>query len=257
MDKQNTNNDEYYSIDLTHIFKCLVRRLWIIVLCGILAAAVGFSISAFAIDPTYSSYVKLYVNNNSLSIGSTSISLSDLTAAQSLVKTYGEILNSRSTLERIIEKSGVDYNWKELSHMVKYSSSNDTEIMKVTVTSNDPYEASKIANTIAEVLPTKISEVIDGASMKVVDSAVPDLDKVAPSITSYTAIGLVLGVIASAGIVVVAALMDGTVHDDEYVLRTYDYPILGRVPDLVNIGGRSYAYYSKNEPKRENGKDGR
>lgn len=257
MNKQNTNTDEYYSIDLTHILKCLVRRLWVIILCGILAAAVGFSISAFVIDPTYSSYVKLYVNNSSLSIGSTSISLSELTAAQSLVKTYGEILDSRSTLERVIEKSGVDYTWKELSDMIKYSSSNDTEIMKVTVTSNDPYEASKIANTIAEVLPVKISEVIDGTSMKVVDNAIPDLDKVAPSITSYTAIGLMLGVIASAGIIVVIALMDGTVHDDEYVLRTYDYPILGRVPDLLDIGTRSYGYYGRNGSKRENGKDGR
>ena len=34
------------------------------------------------------------------------------------VKTYGEILDSRTTLERIIDKADVDYNWKQLSGMM-------------------------------------------------------------------------------------------------------------------------------------------
>jgi capsular polysaccharide biosynthesis protein len=241
------NNKEYYTIDLLHIVKSLARRAWLIALCGLLAAAIGFSISAFAIAPTYSSSVKLYVNNSSISLGNTnfSISASELTAAQSLVRTYGEILDSRSTLERVIEKADVDYSWKELSDMIEYAPSNDTEIMRVTVTCEDPYEARRIANTIADVLPVRISEIIDGASMEVVDSAIADLEKVAPSITKYTAIAFILGILFSVAVVVVFALMDDTIHDEEYILRTYDYPILGKVPDLLNTGNRSYAYYSK------------
>lgn len=247
MEKTENNNKEYYTIDLLHIVKSLARRAWLIALCGLLAAAIGFSISAFAIAPTYSSSVKLYVNNSSISLGNTnfSITASQLTAAQSLVKTYGDILDSRSTLERVIEKADVDYTWKELSSMIEYAPSNETEIMKVTVTCEDPYEASKIANTIADVLPVRISEIIDGASMEVVDAAIPDLHKVAPSVTKYTAIAFILGILASVAVVVVFALMDDTIHDEEYLIRTYDYPILGKVPDLLNTGGKSYAYYSR------------
>ena len=247
MEKTENNTQEYYTIDVLHVVKSLWRRAWIIVLCGLLAAAIGFSISAFAIAPTYSSYIKLYVNNSSFSLGNTSFSISssELTAAQSLVKTYGDILDSRSTLERVIEKADVDYTWKELSEMITYEPSNNTEIMRVTVTSEDPYESSKIANTIAEVLPVRISEIINGASMEVVDSAIPELEKVAPSISRYTAISLVLGVLLSVVVLIVLALMDNTIHDEEYVLRTYDYPILGKVPDLLNTGSKSYGYYSQ------------
>lgn len=247
MEKQEKNTREYYTIDVLHIVKSLWRRAWLIALCGLLAAAIGFSISAFAIAPTYSSYIKLYVNNSSFSLGNTnfSISASELSAAQSLVRTYGDILDSRSTLERVIEKADVDYTWKALSQMIEYAPSNNTEIMRVTVTCEDPYEASKIANTIAEVLPVRISEIIDGASMEVVDSAIPDVEKVAPSITRYTAIGLVLGVLISMIVLIVLALMDDTIHDEEYVLRTYNYPILGKVPDLLNTGNKSYGYYSQ------------
>ena len=252
MENQEKSMKEYYTIDVSHILKSLWRRVWLIGLCGLLVAIIGFSIAAFAIAPTYSSYVKLYVNNSSFSLGNTSFSISssELTAAQSLVRTYGDILISRSTLERVIEKADVNYTWKELSKMITCEPSNNTEIMRVTVTCEDPYEASKIANTIAKVLPVRISEIIEGASMEVVDTAIPDYEKVAPSITQYTAIGLVLGILISAIVLFVLALTDDTIHDEEYVLRTYNYPILGRVPDLLNAGNKSYGYYSQKHQRK-------
>lgn len=251
MEKQEKNSGEFYTIDLLHIIKFLWRRAWLIVLAGILVAAIGFSISAFIIAPTYSSSVKLYVNNSSFALGNTSFSISssEITAAQSLVKTYGEILNSRSTLERIIEKTGVNYTWQELSSMIASASSNNTEIMKVTVTTEDPYEAAKIANCIAEILPIRISEIIDGASMEVVDSAIPEFGKVAPSVTKYTAVGLVLGVLISVIALAIVAMMDDRIHDEEYILRTYDYPILAKIPDLVSTGTKQYGYYYQHKPK--------
>ena len=79
--------------------------------------------------------------------------------------------------------------------------------------------------------------------MEVVDSAVPNLQKVSPSITKYTAIGLVLGVVISVIVLAIVAMTDGRIHDEDYVIETYDYPILARIPDLINVGGRKYSYY--------------
>jgi len=245
MEKQERNQGEYYSIDMLHILKSLWRRAWLIALVGLLAAAIGFSIAAFAIAPTYSSSIMLYVNNSSFSLGNTSFSISssEITAAQSLVKTYGEILNNRTTLERVIERAGISYTYKQLSKMISAAPSNETEIMRVTVKAGDPYEAAKIANCIAEVLPIRISEIIDGASMEVVDSAIPILEKVAPSITNYTAVGMILGILLAAIILVIAAVMDDTIHDEDYVLQNYDYPILAKVPNLLTTSTKQYAYY--------------
>lgn len=251
MDKNEKNTNEYYVIDVLHIAKMLWKRAWVIILSGLWTAIVGFLIALFLVTPMYSSNVKLYVNNSSFSLGNTSfsISASELTAAQGLVKTYGNILDSRSTYERVIEKAEVDYTWKELSGMVDYAPSNGTEIMKVTVTCDDPYVASKIANTIAEVLPARISEIIDGASMQIVDSAIPELQKVSPGITRYTAIGFIIGAFLSALIIAVIALLDDRIHDEEYLFRTYDYPILGKVPNLLNAGTVSYGAYPPKRPK--------
>ena len=243
------NSHEYYTVDVLHILKFVFQRVWAIIVSGILAAAIGFCLSAFLITPKYSSSIMLYVNNSSFSLGSTnfSISSSEITAAQSLVKTYGEILNNRTTLERVIDKSGVEYDYEELSKMIVSAPSNNTEIMRVTVTAESPYVASKIANCIAEVLPVRISEIVDGASMAVVDSAIPNNQKISPSITKYTAVGLILGVLFSAMVLIVLAMLDNTIHDEEYILNTYTYPILAKVPNLTNIGGKQYAYYSSHK----------
>ncbi len=245
MERNEKDMRDYYVIDVSHILKSLWHRAWVIVLSGILAGALGFYISAFVIVPNYSSSILLYVNNSDISLGNTSfnISASDISASQSLVKTYGELLNNRTTLERVIEETGVKYTYKELSKMVKSGSSNGTEIMKVTVTTNDPYEAAKIANCIAEVLPIRISEIIEGASMEVVDSAIPHLEKVSPSITRYTEIGLILGVFLSVLVLAAFAMMDDTIHDEEYVLQTYNYPILAKIPNLMGSSNKKYSYY--------------
>lgn len=240
---------EYYTIDLLQIAKALWKHLWAIILAAVIGAGSGFSYAYFFIAPTYSSSVMLYVNNGSFTIGNTgfNISSSEIVAAQSLVNTYTEILNNRTTYEKVIQKSGVNYTPSELARMVKAGPSNKTEILKVTVTSTDPYEAATIANCIAEVLPDRIAQIIDGASMEVVDTAVPDFHKIAPSITKYVAVGLILGALFAIGVITVFVLMDDTIHDEDYVLQTYDYPVLAKLPDLLGDSSKrsKYRYYKK------------
>ncbi len=254
MRKQENKINEYYTIDLRHIVKSLLKRMWIIAVAGVLTASIGFVMSAFVIAPTYSSSIMLYVNNSSFSLGNTnfSISSSEISAAQSLVKTYGVLLNNRTTLERVIEKSGTKYTYKELSGMIESSPVNDTEIMMVTVTAENPYEAEKIANTIAEVLPARISEIIDGASMEVVDYAIPNLVKIAPSVSKYTAVGFAAGAVIMALIIAAFAIKDDTIHDEEYLLNTYDYPILAKIPDLLETSNKKYGYYYQQKGNNNN-----
>lgn len=247
MDHAKINTKEYFVIDLTHIIKTLLHRAWMIVVASFFCAVIGFSIAAFAIAPTYSSSIMLYVNNSSFNVGDIgfSISSSEISAAQSLVKTYTVLLKNRTTLEEVIKSTGVSYTWEELYDMIEATPVNETEIMRVTITSEDPYEAEKIANGIAKVLPRRISEVVEGSSMEVVDSAIAIKEKVAPSITGFTAAGFILGAMMSCILLIILALLDNTVHDEEYILNTYNYPILAKIPDLLETPTKRYGYYQR------------
>lgn len=250
INKQEAEGKEFYSIDLAHILKCVANKIWLVVIAAILAATLGFVVSAFLITPKYSSSLMLYVNNtNYNSSGNTTVSSSELSAAQSLVKTYGEILNNRTTLDLVIDQVEADgrdlddsITYRELSKMIKSSASNDTEVMVVTVTCDDPELAADIANAIYPVLQTRIAEIITGASVKKVQDGYADYDKVSPSIVKYTIVGFVLGALLSVLAVAIAAMLDKTIHDEEYVLQTFGYPILAKIPNLVDHDGSKHYY---------------
>jgi capsular polysaccharide biosynthesis protein len=244
MDKKQ-NEKDYASVDLLHIIKSLWKKAWVIAIAMILVGIIGFSVAAFVIAPTYSSSVMLYVNNG-MSVGDIfQLSSSQITGARSLVDTYIVMLQNRTTLNKVIEKADVDYDFEDLEDMIKAESVNGTEIIRITVTSPDPYEAAQIANAIAIVLPARISEIIKGSSMEVVDSAAVNLKKVAPSITGYTVVGMLVGAIISVLALIVIDMRDDTIRSEEYILQNYDYPILAKIPDLTNVDSKSYGYYYK------------
>lgn len=232
------------SVDILHVLKCVWRRAWIVVLAAVIVAVAAFCYATVVLKPQYSSSVMLYVNNGSISLGGASISLSSsqLTAAQSLVKTYSYILKNRTTLEMVIEEASLTYTYEQLTGMISASSVGGTEILGITVTCEDPYMAAYIANTIAKILPVRISEIIEGASMEVIDHAVPKLTKVSPNITQYTVLGMMVGALIAAAVIAVIAIMDDTIHDEEHILQEYGFPILAKVPDLFDDSSHRYGY---------------
>lgn len=229
-------------IDLLHILAVLWRKAWVIVLAGVLLAAICFSWATFMVPATYSSTVMMYVNNEA-NLGSFSISMAELNAAQSLVKTYLVILRSRETLLMALEKAGSDHTYEELEKMITASAVDNTEIFSVTVTAEDPEEAARLASAIAEVLPTRVESVINGASMRIVSGAIANPKRVAPSITRYTAIGLLVGMLIASVIIVVLDLLNDVIRDENHILQTYDIPILAQVPDLLDDNSARHGYY--------------
>ncbi len=243
MDKK-TNSRDYSSVDLMQIFKSLWKKAWVIAVSTVLVGIFGFFIAAFAITPKYASSVMLYVNNGVFSVeGMLNFSSSTISGARSLVDTYIVMLQNRTTLNKVIEKADVEYTFDELEDMIVAESVNGTEVMRITVTSTDPYEAADIANAIAVVLPSRIGEIIEGSSMEVVDSGAVNLKKVAPSITGYTVVGMLVGAIISVLVLIIIDMRDDTIRGEEYILQNYDYPILAKIPDLDNTDSKSYGYY--------------
>ncbi len=235
-------------IDLLHIVKILWQKIWIIAISMILLGAILFSYAVFMITPQYQAKAMMYVNNSSFSVGSTSFSISssELSAAKSLLDTYVIILKSRTTLEEVIEKSKIEYTYQELWNMVDATSVNSTEVFEIVVTSSNPSEAELIVDTIVEILPDRIADIVDGSSVRVVDHAVLPTQRSSPSYTRYAMIGLILGFVLSCGAIIVLDLMDTTVRSEDYLYQKYsNIPMLAVVPDAHDTHKGSYSHYYK------------
>ena len=239
-------NQEYYVIDLLRILKFLWHKVIIILLIGIAVAAIVFCYTMFAVVPQYSASIMLYVNNSSFSIGSTSVSISasELSAAQSLVDTYIVIMNNRTTMEQVAERTQLDHSPEKIMSMIKAVPVDGTEVFRVTVTTDDPYEAAQIANCIAEVLPLRIAEIIEGSSMRIVDDAVVNMQKVSPNITKNTAMGFIIGCLGACALFALVVFFDDTIRNEDNISQTYGLPVLAKIPNMtLNEGGKEYGYY--------------
>ena len=252
MENAKKSSHDYYEIDLLHILKYLWRKAWIILLIGILVGGLALAYTAFWVTPQYSASVMLYVNNSSFSVGSVSITASELSAAQSLVDTYIVILNNKTTMEEVAEKTSTNHTAEALMRMVEAEPVKGTEVFRITVTTDDPYEAAEIANCIAEVLPLRVDEIVEGSSTKLVDDAEVNTQKVSPSITKNTVIAVMIGCLLACAVLAVVSMFDDTIRDEDTLIQAYDLPILAKIPDLTSESvGHGYRYSSYGRSQKD------
>ena len=240
---------DYQEIDLQELFFVLLRRWWAIVLAALLAGVLAFGYTFFLVDPLYKASTLMYVNNSNISVGSTSFTISnaDLTAAQKLVDTYVVILQSRTALNEVIEEADLDYTYEELKKMISAASVNSTEVFEIVVTSKSPSEAERIANTIANILPDKIADIVTGSDVRIVDYAVIPARRSSPNYARNTEIGLLIGAVLGAAVIILLHMLDESIRSEDYLTQTYpDIPLLAVIPDMNpsrQSGGR-YGYHS-------------
>ena len=260
-------NMEENTIDLLELAKAIWKNILIIALVAVLFGSAAFGCTAFLIEPEYEATASLYVNNSSFSFGATSFSISssDLNASNSLVAVYIYILESRTTMEDVIKQADLAYTPEELSKMVEAKGVNSTGAFEVTVTSTNPAEAELIANTIAKILPDRISEIVDGSSVRIVDYAIIPSHRSGPSMVKNTALGILAGGFLAAAIVVIRFLMKDSSKDmvqsaDDLRQMYPDIQVLAMIPDMrvsEKKNGYYSSYYGQAEKKKEGRKNGR
>ena len=247
----NRNKTDYYEIDLLRLAGALWKKLWLIVLVTLLCGALAFGYTFFLVTPLYKATAMMYVNNSAISVGSAKVSISagDLAASQSLVDTYTVILKTRGTLNEVISRTGVPYSYQQLTKMVQAEAVNSTEVFSIDVTSPDPQEAELIANAIADILPDRIADIVEGSSVKIVDYAIVPAEIASPSYTRNTALGMLAGLVVIAAIICLREIFDEKLHSEDDITQRYQLPILAVIPDLAYSGAG--AYRSDYEPAKK------
>ena len=258
MDEKTINKNEELEIDLSRLLGALMNKAWLIGIVAVVCAILAFVGTVLLITPMYQSSAMFYVNNSSFSLGEASLSISsaDISASRGLVKSYIVILNTRETLNDVIDYAGVDRTFAEVTNMISAEAVDSTEIFKVTVTSPDPQEAEKIASAVAYILPKRISNIIEGTSAKIVDSAVVAVKPSSPNNMKNAMLGLLIGLVLSCGFVILHELLDISIHNEDDIAQSCKYPVLASVPDMdaQSKGGSYYGYgKTKAEPRKGKG----
>ena len=132
--------------------------------------------------------------------------------------------------------------------MISAKGVSSTSAFEVTVTSTNPAEAELIANTIAKILPERISEIVDGTSVRIVDCAVIPSHRAGPNLMKNTIIGIFVGAVLCVAVVVVRFLMNDCSKvmiqsPDDLRIFYPDVMLLASIPDM-RVSEEKNSYYS-------------
>ena len=225
MENQVTNNNDEIEIDLGEIFHLILSRLGLIILSGIILGVISIIGTMLFITPQYESTTKIMVLNKQ---DNNTLTSADMQTSTQLTKDYAELIQSRTVLEGVIAQLNLDMTYKEMLNKVSVETSSDSRI--VSVTDEDPYTASEIANAVRDMAAEHIQSVMDIEAVNVVDTANIPNEKASPSLAKNGVIGGLLGVIIAMAAVIIIYLTNDTIKVEEDVERYLGLSVLGSIP---------------------------
>ena len=227
MEHKMLENDEV-EIDLREVFMVLLSHTFIIILGGLLAALIGFSVSKFLISPTYESTTKIYILNKQ---DNATVTYSDVQLGTQLTKDYKELVQSRYVLEQVIQKLELgDLTYETLLKKVDVTTPTDTRILAITVVDTNPMLAMEIANEIRETAAVHIKKVMDIQAVNIVETANLPTQKAGPSIMKWTLIGGLLGIIFLSGFYLIRFFLNDTIRTSDDIEKYLGLSTLAIIP---------------------------
>ena len=219
-------------LDLKELFKMFWNRKFRILIIVLLFLIIGIVYSSCFVTPKYSSSTTLVLasaNSNS-KVDDTSITATDLTVNSKLIATYSELVKSKNVLREVIDNLDIDIDEKILRKNITVSSVKDTDLIKITVTHENKYYPTKIANEIAEVFMEKIKSIYNIENVQVVDEAETSNEPSNINFVRDVAIFTIAGLAIAVFYVLIENMLDTTVKTVEEIENVYQVPVLASIP---------------------------
>ena len=234
-------DDTHYveEIDLLKILEIIRKNILLFLAICILSCTAAFMVTKYLMKEKFTATSKLIIVQKADAVSnSQNYTYSDLQMSQKLANTYSQIMMSDAIADPVVNNMksyGFDMNAAKYKDYVVVSSANNTEVMNVTVTTNDPELSARLANEVAAVFESKIYDIMQIENVTTLSQAKVPTKKSGPSTLRNVAVGGIIGVLLCGIYAAISLLTDTKVKTEEEVKKIFDYPIIGNIPDFEVI----------------------
>lgn len=228
-------DDEYDTIDLLEVFAVVRQHILVVILATVIAAVAGFSVSRFLLVPQYEASALMIVNTRQDTTAN--VTSDQINSATKLVSTYSIIIKSDTVLQQVINNLGLTLTYPELQDRVTVTSVDDTQVMQITVRSDNIEWARQVCEQITLIAPDVILESVEAGSVKLISQASANPDPVSPNVMRNTVVAAMLGLVLSLGVIILREMLDNRIKTEDDVRKYLDIPVIGVIPDY-EMGGK-------------------
>lgn len=220
-------NEDVLTIDLSQLFKLLKKNLRLIILSMVVCAIAAFSITAFLLPKKYASESSIYLVSK-VNAETGTVDAAALSANSKQVNNYMEMIKGKNILNKVAKELNIDV--KEVQGAISVTNKNETEIMDVKATTDDPVKSQQIVKTLTSIFFKEVKENLKVENMMVMND--PEVDKVpvSPSKKMNTLIGALLGLLVSGGYVFLTFILDKRLRTKQEAENFLGIPVLAEIP---------------------------
>lgn len=226
-------------LDLKELFNMFWAKKLVIILSVLIFGIAGAVYSIGFVTPVYESYTTLLLAKggekeetqaSAQAVTDSAITTTDITLNSKLVSTYSELVKSKDVIRKVISNLNMNLDEAKVRRNVSVSSYKDTEMIKVSVTDENPKYAAAIANEIVNVFADKVEEYYNINNVYVVDEA-----EVAEKPSNINHIKKVVifafaGFVVAAAYIFIANMLDTTIKSAEEAEKICGAPVLASIP---------------------------
>lgn len=215
-------------ITISDLISILVKKLYLILIVTVLGALLAFTYSKFMVTPVYNTSAYFSISN--LDEESSSVSnptASNIQASQLLAKAIGSALlvDGSDIYTLVAEELGGEINGRVSV------SADETFVLRISVTSVDPDDAREIAFAFRKCIPDYLKNHNLGSAAPLNTPVEPEISNA--STVKNVVLGAFISAVVTAGIVIVLAMFDNSVKDEEEVTARFGVPVLSEIPSLI------------------------
>lgn len=216
-------------ISLNELLLVLKNHFSKIILWSLLGVAVVSIYTFFFVTPQYQSTSKIVVNQTQNT--GQAITNTDIQTNLNLINTYQSIIKEPIILEDVINEVGSKLSVEQLRRKVSVQTEANSLVFGITVTDENPYEASILSNAIALSFESKIGNILEVESVTILSQAMPNLNAVSPNTLLNLILGLLLGLIIGVSTAFVSEFLDKRVKDTD-IIENLGWINLGSVLEM-------------------------
>jgi capsular polysaccharide biosynthesis protein len=229
--KPNTQEDTDMEIDFGLFLNVVKKRIWLILGFVCLSCLAAGLISKYYIKPVYQASTVMIVNKSSdAAPGTLKLDITDVALNIKLIDTYKEIIMTPAVMDKVaLNHPEFNLGPDQLVQMVKVSSVNETQVMKLVVEDHSYERAVNVVNAVSREFRKQIPLIMKVDNVSILSEAInkPGAAPVQPNVNLNIAMTFAVSLIFVVGLLLLAELMDDRVKTEEDLIkRTGMRPLL-------------------------------
>jgi polysaccharide biosynthesis transport protein len=218
-------------MELRDYFRIARKRAWIIVVATLVCAGSAL-VASLATTPVYQGTAKLIVVAKADPTGGVTSAYEGALLSQQLVKSFAQILESRTIAETALRLDPQPLRPAELQQKIHAEPVTGTLLIHLSVQDTNPSRARRLTNSVARAFMSTVPRLQSGSALRVsmVEPALTPRVPIRPRTQLNVAVGLLVGLTLGVCLAFLREFLDRSVKAPKEVEAAIGSPVVGTIP---------------------------